>query len=59
VGAEAQMARWRFYLKSEKARKVPFNTTLTLDTMDLDHLHTVQARVQYANCTITMVAVGS
>jgi hypothetical protein len=53
------MARWRFYLNREKARKVPFNTTLALDTMDLDHLRTVQARGQYANYTITMVGVGS
>jgi hypothetical protein len=52
------MARWRFYLKGEKARKVPFDTTLALDTMDLDHLRTVEARAVYANYTITMVAVG-
>jgi hypothetical protein len=52
------MERWRFYLKREKARKVPFNTSLTLATMDFNHLRTVQARGQYANYTITMVAVG-
>jgi hypothetical protein len=42
--AKAKNARWRSYLKGKRARKVPFNTTLALDTMDLDHLRTVEAR---------------
>jgi hypothetical protein len=45
-------------LKGGEARKVPFNTTHALDTMDLDHLRTVQARAIHANYTITMVAAG-
>jgi hypothetical protein len=37
---------------------VLFDSILPLDTMDLDHSRTVQARSLYANYTLTMVTVG-